>query len=92
MQAIQTKYLPPTNSRGSAIKATAERGSITVRFHSIDATHDDEKFAIVARMLCDKFVAEDVKKYGSKPEQVTWSRPFVTGGLPGGGYAHVFTS
>lgn len=90
MQAILTKYLPATNTRGSAIKATCERGSLTVGFHSIDANHDDDKFAIVARMLCDKFVAQDVAKYGSKPEQITWSRPFVTGGLPTGGYAHVF--
>lgn len=32
MQAIQTKYLPATNYRGSRIKATCERGSLTIGY------------------------------------------------------------
>jgi hypothetical protein len=32
MQAIQTKYLSPTNSRGSRIKAWAAAGSITIGY------------------------------------------------------------
>ena len=32
MQAIQTKYLPATNTRGSRIKATCDRGSITIPY------------------------------------------------------------
>ena len=32
MQAIQTKYLCPTNSRGARIKATCAAGSITISY------------------------------------------------------------
>lgn len=32
MQAIQTRYLSPTNSRGARIKATAAAGSITISY------------------------------------------------------------
>jgi len=32
MQAIQTKYLSPTNSRGARIKATCAAGSITISY------------------------------------------------------------
>ena len=32
MQAIQTRYLGPTNSRGSRIKAWAAAGSITIGY------------------------------------------------------------
>jgi len=32
MQAIQTRYFGPTNSRGSRIKATAAAGSITIPY------------------------------------------------------------
>ena len=31
-QSITTKYLPPTNSRGSRIKATCEAGSVTIPY------------------------------------------------------------
>ena len=32
MQAIETRYLGPTNTRGSRIKATAAAGSITIHY------------------------------------------------------------
>lgn len=32
MQAIQTRYLCPTNSRGARIKAWAQAGSITIDY------------------------------------------------------------
>src|SRR5262250_1307976 len=32
MQAITTKYLPATNTRGGRIKATAQAGSITIEW------------------------------------------------------------
>jgi hypothetical protein len=53
MQAIVTKYLPPTNTRGSRIKATAGAGSITVLYpYDIDgqAAH-----RVAAQALADKF-------------------------------------
>ena len=37
MQAIETKYISPTNSRGSRVKATAEAGSVTLSWdHSLN--------------------------------------------------------
>jgi hypothetical protein len=37
MQAIETKYLGPTNHRGARIKATAQAGQITVPYdHALD--------------------------------------------------------
>lgn len=36
-QAIQTKYLGPTNTKGSRIKATCAAGSLTVSYsHALD--------------------------------------------------------
>lgn len=90
MQAIMTKFLPATNVRGSRIKASCERGSITVSYpHELsgDACH---RFAV--QSLVEKFVAEDAKKYGTNGRGNPWALPFVTGGLPDGTYAHVYLS
>ena len=91
MQAIHTKYLPATNSRGSRIKATCDAGSVTIPYpHELSG---DEVHRKAAKALCDMLTARNVKSYGVKPEEDTWQLPFVTGGLPNdGGYAHVFTS
>lgn len=52
-QAIQVKYLGPTNYRGSRYKATAAAGSVTV---SADAALSVEGNVIkAAHTLCDKF-------------------------------------
>lgn len=88
MQAIQTKYLPATNYRGSRVKATCERGSITIDYpHELsgDAVHIAAADALVAR-----FVKEDAARYGTKVNP--WSRTRVCGGLPDGTYAHVYTA
>lgn len=87
-QAIQTKYLPATNTRGSRIKATAERGSITISYPdelSGDAVHRHAVDCLIA-----KFVKEDVVRYGSDARKGGWNRPYVSGGLPDGTVAHVF--
>jgi hypothetical protein len=52
MQAIVTKYLPPSNTRGSRIRATADAGSVTILFPAdIDgqAAH-----RVAAQALADK--------------------------------------
>ena len=52
MQAIQTRYLGPTNTRGSRIKATAYAGSITVDYdHSL---RTEEAHAVAAVALARK--------------------------------------
>ena len=86
MQAIQTKYLPATNLKGSRIKAWCERGSITIDYpHELSGAevHRAAVHALIAR-----FVKEDAIRYGT--QRNPWDTPFVTGGLPGGDYCHVF--
>lgn len=91
MQAIQTKFLPATNTRGSRIKASCDRGSITIPW-----PHDfsgDECHREAVRKLIKRFNREDTEKYG--PESVCpgrgWNSEFVTGQIPNGTYVHVFT-
>ncbi|WCD44209.1 hypothetical protein Lumi_070 [Xylophilus phage Lumi] len=53
MQVITTKYLGPTNSKGSRIKATCSSGSLTVGYdHSAnhDARHRNAAEALVKKM------------------------------------------
>lgn len=51
-QAIETKYLPATNTRGSRIKATAWVGSITVPYDyglNADDNHKAAADALIAK-------------------------------------------
>lgn len=91
MQAIQTKFLPATNNRGSRIKASCDRGSITIPYpHELSG---DECHREAVRQLLKRFVAEDVKEYGAAAgEGNPWSREFVTGSIPDGTYVHVFVT
>jgi len=89
MQAITTKYLPATNNNGARIKATCDRGSITIPYpHELSG--DAARIAAVSKLV-HKFAAEDLAKYGTPKDGNPWLRPFASGGLPGlGGMAHVF--
>ena len=51
-QAIQVKYLGPTNYRGSRYKATAAAGSVTVSVD--DALSTEGNVVAAAQALCDK--------------------------------------
>lgn len=52
MQAITTKYIGPTNVRGSRIKATAQAGSITLNWdHSLNP---DQNHCAAAKALANK--------------------------------------
>jgi hypothetical protein len=87
MQAIETYYIPATNTRGSRIKAICERGSITIPYpHELsgEACHIAAADALVAR-----FVQEDVKEYGTPPASNPWNRIRYCGGIRKG-YVHVF--
>jgi hypothetical protein len=53
LQAIVTKYLPPTNVKGSRIKATAAAGSVTL--HLDHALNIEDNHARTAKALADKF-------------------------------------
>ena len=88
MQAIQTKYLPPTDTKGARIKATCERGTRTIPYPyelSGDSVHRE-----AALQLIERFVSQDWKERATPPSQNPWKRAFVTGGLPDGSMAHVF--
>jgi hypothetical protein len=88
MQAIITKYLPATNFKGSRIKASCDRGSITVSYDSAQSEQGVHVYA--ADQLIARFVAEDAKRYGT--ERNPWSKPRCVGQIPSGEYVHVFQS
>lgn len=74
MIAIQTKYLGPTNTKGTRIKAHDGRGNqITVsRDYSVNA---DENHRLAAIALCEK---------------MKWKANFATGQLNNDTMVHVF--
>lgn len=86
MQAIITKYLPATDYKGSRIKASCERGSITITYP--DHLSGDACHIYAVDKLIAKFVREDSARYRS--DKNPWQTPRVCGQLPSGDYAHVF--
>lgn len=87
MQAITTKYLSPGNVRGARIKATCERGSITIDYpHELTGWRCHEA---AAKALVAKFLKEDERgdRYSTPPGENPWGRPMVCGGMNGSGYA-----
>lgn len=90
MQAIITKYLSPTDTKGPRIKATCQRGSVTEPWAHEFTAEDNHRLAAVA--LCASFANQDFAKLGQDPVNNPWCRPFVSGCLPDSRYAHVFTT
>jgi hypothetical protein len=76
MQAIQTKYIGPTNTRGSRYKAWCDAGSLTVPADYSLEPEDNHR--AVAHALRDRL------KWNDR------SGRLVSGSLPNGDYAHVF--
>ena len=90
MQAIITHYVPPTNTRSPRIKASCARGSIFVSYpHELSGS---EVHVYAAQQLVNKFIAEDLKQYGTPANKNPWGKARVTGQLPSGDEAHVFTA
>jgi hypothetical protein len=88
MQAIITKYLPATMKRSSRIRAKCERGQIIASWsYDLDAENNHIE---AARELCRKFAAHDAEHYMTPQAGNPWLRPFVSGCLLSGEYAHVF--
>jgi hypothetical protein len=78
MQAIETKYYGPTNTKGAKIIAECAAIRVTIAYpYGLDFA-DAHKFAAIT--LCEKMGA----KYGWNPINLT------TGQLKNGNYAHVF--
>jgi hypothetical protein len=77
MQAIRTKYIPATNSKGSRIKATCSAGSLTISYPT--ELSGQACYRAAAEALADK-LDWDVLRYGR----------LLGGGLPDGSYCFVF--
>lgn len=77
-QAITTKFLGPTNVRGSRVKATCDAGSITIYWNHAIGVEANHRSA--AEALCAKLGWLDNPYYGR----------LHMGGLPGSGYVFVF--
>lgn len=78
MQAILTRFLCPTNTRGARISAQCAAGRVVV--HCAHALTGEENHQAAAQALRVKLGwSED--RYGK----------LVTGQLPNGDYCHVFT-
>lgn len=90
MQAIITKYLGPTNYKGSRIKASCERGSIVVSYD--DSLNQEQAHIAAVKALIRKFNKEDIARHGAGAvkDGRSWNSQFVSGGMPDGGYCHVF--
>jgi len=81
-QAITTKYLSATDTRGARIKATCERGSITIPYpHAFGPGAEAHSEAVKA--LLAKFEAEDRASYGEDHRSGWSDGRWVPGGLPG---------
>lgn len=65
-QAITTKYIGPSNVRGSRVKATASAGSVTLSWD--DALNIDDNHARAARALADKFGWRGIWHAGGLPK------------------------
>lgn len=76
MQAIETKFLGPTDSNyNNRIKATAAAGSIIIDWDDNHSIEDNHKYA--AEMLCNKF-------------NWPWVEHLIGGQLKSGSYVWVY--
>lgn len=80
MQAITTKIIDATNTRGTRIKATCVSGTVTVPYEhagSDEDAHTIAAYALVKKLGWDMLT----ERYGK----------LVTGQMRNGHYCHVFT-
>jgi len=103
-EAIQTKTLPTTKTKGLRIKAWCTRGKITRKTDDLEdqsSVHlggaSIQAHRLVARELLDKFQDEDIAEYGGIPQgrktigihHWLYGSSLVTGQLSSGNYCHV---
>ena len=86
MQAIVTKFLPPTNTRGSRYKASCQAMTVVVSAnYELDAEGNHKR---ACDELCQRMDARNVELYGTKGAM--WTKPKVSGQTPSGEHVHVF--
>lgn len=66
MQIVTTKYLGPTNHRGSRIKATCWRASVTVTYDYSLSSDNNHRHAVC--VLLNKINKDDAKGLKWEPE------------------------
>jgi hypothetical protein len=81
MQAIQTRYIGPTNTRGSRIKAWCAAGSLTIPY----------PYEVNSGQPCHRKAAEALR------EKLGWNKPhygeeMLGGCLPNGDYVFIFNN
>jgi hypothetical protein len=76
-QAIMTKYLGPTNYRGSRVKASAQDGSIIVNWDYASSTEANHKKALQALL---NRLGWNQRKGGK----------WIMGSLPNGQTVHIY--
>ncbi len=86
MQAIITKYLCPTNTRGARVKA--ECAALTVTLSYDHALNMEENHIAICAELCKRMHETNVEKYGS--HDTIWAGKHAFGQLKSGEYVHVF--
>jgi hypothetical protein len=90
-QAIKTKYLGATNSRGARVKATCEAGTLTQSWDydlSPESNHESVRKALQLKLAKNRNGDID---YLNHRLNDPWLRPMVGGALPNNeGYAFVF--
>jgi hypothetical protein len=68
MQAIVTKFIGPTNHRGSRVKATAYAGSVTLSWdHALDTTGNHRAAAVDLANKYKWLDHSDLSEGGSLP-------------------------
>lgn len=81
MQAIQTKYLGPTNNRPGRILAKCDAGKLVTSWdHDYDVQGNHELACAALRKTLDR------RNGGGS----AWACQFASGSLPDGSYAHVY--
>jgi hypothetical protein len=85
-QAIETKYLGPTNTKGGRIKAECWGGNVTISYpHELDTA---EAHKAAAQALIDKMTALALRHGGSR---TIWNTGIWTQGGNAKGTGYVFT-
>ena len=89
MQAIKTKFIGPTNTRGARIKASCEAGEVTIPYpYGLDviAAHRS-----AARALLDKIASDCERIHQLAGDHWRWAdEEMATGSILGPCYVHVW--
>lgn len=93
-QAIVTKFIGPTNYKGSRVKATADAGSITLHWDDALNSEDNHERAALALVLKFGWLDLDPGHVNHTDERKLklFRKRYVAGGMPqhGNPYAYVF--